>query len=149
MADNRIHGLDAALAKLKNLRDPKKVKASCRAAGTKAMRIARDAARTGARRFDDPETPSNIAKNIVTNYSAKQSRGEQVVVRVGVRGGAKPAKGNEDTGHWRFIEFGSSHNDPAKPFMRPALADNVQKITDAFVAALEPAIDKQITKGGP
>ena len=146
MADNfRIEGLDAALAKLKNLRDPKKVKASVRSAGVKAMRIVRDAARNNSRGLDDPETASTIWKEIVTQYSAKQSRGDQVVVRVGVRGGAKPQKGNKDTGHWRLLEFGTEKM-PAQPFMRPALADNTQEVTDAFVAALEPAIDKQAAK---
>ena len=146
MADNfRIEGVDAALAKLKNLRDPKKVKASVRSAGVKAMRIVRDAARNNSRGLDDPETASTIWKEIVTQYSAKQSRGDQVVVRVGVRGGAKPQKGNKDTGHWRLLEFGTEKM-PAQPFMRPALADNTQEVTDAFVAALEPAIDKQAAK---
>ena len=145
MADNfRIEGLGPALAKLESLRDPKKVKASVRGAGTKAMRIVRDAARAKARTFDDPDTPKSIAKEIVTNYSAKQSRGDQVVVRVGVRGGAKPTKDN--VGYFRFKEFGTSQM-AAEPFLRPALADNVQKVTDTFVAALEPAIDKQIAKG--
>lgn len=108
------------------------------------MRIVRDAARAKARTFDDPDTPKNISKEIVTNYSAKQSKGDQVVVRVGVRGGAKPTKDN--VGYWRLLEFGTSEM-AAQPFMRPALSDNVQKVTDTFVAALEPAIDKQIAKG--
>lgn len=148
MADDfQLQGLEAALAKLRQLRDPKRVKASVRAASTRAMRIVRDAARAKSRGLDDPETASTIWKQIVTNYSAKQSRGDQVVVRVGVRGGAKPVKGNDDTGHWRLLEFGTSQM-PAQPFMRPALSENVQAVADKFIAELEPQIDKQIEKAG-
>jgi HK97 gp10 family phage protein len=68
-----------------------------------------------------------------------------VVVQVGVRGGARPRKGTEDTGHWRMLEFGTSQM-PAQPFMRPALADNVAQVTAKFVAELEPQIDKAIAK---
>lgn len=146
MADNfQITGLDAALAKLRNLKDPKRVRASVRSAGIKAMRIVRDSARSNAKALNDPETASTIHKEIVTQYSAKQSRGEDVVVKVGVRGGAKPQKGNTDTGHWRLLEFGTS-NMAAQPFMRQALESNVTQVTEAFVAALEPAIDKQAAK---
>ena len=67
-------------------------------------------------------------------------------MRVGVRGGAKLSKDPSSTAHWRLIEFGSEHNQPAQPFMRPALASNVQPVTDKFVSQLSVAIDKQIGK---
>lgn len=141
-----IKGLDAALAKLKALGDTKKVKSAVRSAGTKAMRPVRDAARAGVKGLDDPETPSMIWKKIVTQYRSKQSKGDQVMVSVGVQGGARPAKGDKDTGHWRFIEFGTEKM-AARPFMRPALESNVSKVTDGFISSLDPAIDKIIARG--
>ena len=141
----RIEGLDAVLRKLESVKNEVKRKAA-RAAATKAMRIVRDAARNNSKGLDDPETASTIWKEIQTRYNAKASKREGgVVVQVGVRGGARPAKGTEDTGHWRMLEFGTSQM-PAQPFMRQALENNVQAVTDKFVSELSPAIDKAVTK---
>lgn len=146
MADFKIEGLEPVLAKMKKL-SVEMQKKGVRAAGTKAMRIVRDAARQRARQFDDPETASNIAKAITTRNDAKGGkRIGGVVIKVGVIGGARPAKGTKDTGHWRLLEFGTSSM-PAQPFMRPALESNVGKVTDAFVADLNTQIDKIIAKG--
>lgn len=146
MAEFKIEGLDPVLAKMKGLTPALKKKA-LRSAGTKAMRVVRDAARRGAAALDDPKSPSNIAKNIVTRYDSKASRREGgSVTKVGVMGGARPRSGNQDTGHWRLLEFGSVNN-PARPFMRPALANNVQKVTDTLVQSLNSGIDKIIAKG--
>lgn len=146
MADFKIEGLEPVLAKMRGL-SPKLQKKGLRSAGTKAMRIVRDAARGGAARFDDPETASNIAKNIVTRYDAKASRREGgSVTKVGVMGGARPAKGTQDTGHWRLLEFGSSQM-PAQPFMREALSSNIQEVTNSVVTNLSIEIDKIIAKG--
>lgn len=142
----KIQGLDGVLEKLRTL-GPKLQKKGLRSAGTKAMKIVRDAARAKAQQFDDPASPSNIAKNIVTRYDAKASRREGgAVTKVGVMGGARPARGNKDTGHWRFLELGTSEM-PAQPFMRPALANNIGKVTDTYAAALNSEIDRIIAKG--
>lgn len=147
MADEfKLHGVDAALAKLRALGDPKRVKQAVRGASTKAMRPVRDAARSRARGLDDPETASVIWKKIVTQYRSRLSKGDQVTVSVGVQGGAKPVKGDKDTGHWRLVEFGTEKM-PAQPFMRPALESNVSSVASEFTATLEPAIDKIIAKG--
>ncbi len=150
MSQFQIEGLDPVLAKLKALSSDKFRLKAVRAAGTKAMRIVRDAARTRAREFDDPKTPSNIAKNIQTRNDAKAGRREGgVVIKVGVVGGARPQKGNKDTGHWRFIEFGvPDHGIAARPFMRPALEHNVDKVTETFVSSLNSEIDKIVAKIG-
>lgn len=148
MADQfKIEGLGPVLAKMKNLSQKMQTK-GVRSAGTKAMRIVRDAARQRARQFDDPASASNIAKNIVTRNDAKGGkRVGGVVIKVGVVGGARPRKGREDTGHFRFIEFGTSEM-RAQPFLRPALENNVGRVTETFVAALNTEIDKIIAKGG-
>lgn len=143
----RIEGLDPVLKKLKALASDKLKLKGVRAAGTRAMRIVRDAARNAVRPMDDPKTTSNIAKNIVTRNDAKGGkRIGGVVIKVGVQGGARPKKGTEDTGHWRHLELGTS-NMAARPFMRPALESNVQKVTDTFVAELDKQIDKILAKG--
>ena len=145
-ADFKLEGLDAAMAKLRALGDPKRIKSAVRSASTKAMRPVRDAARANSKGLDDPETASIIWKKIVTQYRSRLSKGDQVVTSVGVQGGAKPVKGDTDTGHWRLLEFGTEKM-RAQPFMRPALESNVGKVAETFVESLEPAIDKIIAKG--
>lgn len=146
MADTfELKGLDAAIAKLRSVSREVSQKGA-RTAATRAMRIVRDAARRGAQAIDDPATASDIAKNIVTRYDKRGSQREGgVVVKVGVAGGAKPQKGDQDTGHWRHVELGTSAM-PARPFMRPALADNVEAVASKFVAELAPQIDKALAK---
>lgn len=147
MSEFRIEGLDGVLKKMRGLSDKLKKK-GVRSAGTKAMRIVRDAARQRARTLDDPKTASNIAKAITTRNDAKGGRREGgVVVKVGVIGGARPKPGTADTGHWRMLEFGTSKM-AAQPFMRPALENNVGRVTDSFVANLNTEIDKIMAKGG-
>lgn len=150
MADEfKIQGLEPVLAKMKGLA-PGLGKKGLRAAARKGMVIVRDAARKNTARWDDPATKaSNIPKKIAISESAKQGRKEGgVVMRVGVRGGARPNNRDPaDTGHWRFQEFGWSGH-AARPAMRPALANNIDQVTNAVVAALGPEIDKQIAKAG-
>jgi HK97 gp10 family phage protein len=143
VADFQIQGLEAFLRKMQGVKKEIVGKA-VRAAANKAMRSVRDAARNKARGFDDPETPSDIAKNIAIS-TRNQTKLGQVIAKVGVRGGAKPQPGNEDTGHWRFKEFGTEKM-PAEPFMRPALEENIQTVVQSVVSELEPALDKAVAK---
>jgi HK97 gp10 family phage protein len=137
----KLRGLDGVLKRLRSI-TPKLQAKGLRAAGTKAMRIVRDAARNRVRALDDPKTPANIAKNIVTRYDAKGSKREGgLLVKVGIIGGARPHKGNADTGHWRFVEFGKE-GVPARPFMRPALETNAQRVADIFTTELNAQLDK-------
>lgn len=142
---SEITGLEPVLARLKALGGKAMLRA-VRSGLTKSARIPRDAARRKAKGFDDPSSPSNIAKNITSRYDGKASKRELgVVVKIGVAGGAKPKKGNKDTGHWRLKEFGTS-NMPAEPFMRPALAENAEKIIGSFAADLDASITKIASK---
>jgi HK97 gp10 family phage protein len=146
LSDFKIEGLGPVLAKLKALSQQVQKKAA-RSAATKAMAIVRKQAQAAAAQIDDPETASNISKAIVTRFDGKGSKREGgVVVKVGVMGGARPKKGTVDTGHWRFIEMGTSKI-AAFPFMRPALANNVGRVTETFVSELDKSIDKIIAKG--
>lgn len=139
-------GIDEALAKMRNLA-PGLVKKGLRAAARKGARVFMDAARAGAKRIDDPQSAADISKNIAIRESGKEGKKlDAIVMRVGVKGGARP--NNEDpknTGHWRFLEFGSSNN-KAEPFMRPAMVENIDRATAAVVRELIPQIDKQIKK---
>ena len=148
MAANEIQGLDDVLKRMESLTGKEMIKA-IRGGLTRSARIPRDAARAKARQFDDPNSPSNIAKNIVTRAGGQKADAKEggVVVKVGVRGGARPRKGRADTGHFRLVEFGvPALNIPARPFLRPALSENVQKITNDFAGNLDQAITKVLKK---
>lgn len=141
MADKfQIEGLDEVLRRMRTLA-PKLQKKAALAALRKGARIVVKAARANYT-ADDPATKSNIAKAITSradNKGGKRNGG--AMVKVGVKGGARPRKGTEDEGHWRFVEFGKE-GVPARPFMRPALEDNVGQVTDEIVKQLDVQLDK-------
>ena len=144
----RMTGMDQFKQKIDKLRNPKKAKSIARKAARQAMNIVRDSARVNARAIDDPETAEKIFKNI--SVAAGRSRDPNVIVmRVGVRGGASfsnknpPKLSGGDTRHWRWVEFGSANN-IAVPFMRPALARNIQQVTDKFAQVFNTESDKEL-----
>ena len=141
-------GMEQYKQKIDRLRNTKKAKSIARKAARQAMNIVRDSARVNARAIDDPETAEKIFKNI--SVAAGRSRDPNVIVmRVGVRGGASfsnknpPKLSGGDTRHWRWVEFGSANN-IAVPFMRPALARNIQQVTDKFAQVFNTEIDKEL-----
>lgn len=146
----RITGLDDVVNRLQRLANPKKTRSIARKAARQAMNIVRDAARNNARAIDDPKTREKIWKNITTQ-AGRSRNPNQVIMRVGVRGGASysnptpPNTSGGDTRYWRFLEMGTSQM-PATPFMRPALANNVQKVTDTFSQSFSAELDKEIAK---
>jgi HK97 gp10 family phage protein len=163
MSEFQIQGLDEVLAKMRALGPGLSAKGS-RTAMRKAANVVRDAAKANAAKLDRPETPNRIADNIAVQFAARtQKTTGDVMMRVGVRGGAKQyANTRENRGsgrvgktyatggstfYWRFLEFGTSKM-PARPFMRPALQENVGRATEVAVAELNKAIDRQIKKAG-
>jgi HK97 gp10 family phage protein len=146
-AEFKIQGLDGVLAKMREVTAQVTLKA-VRGSASKAMRIVRDAARANARRIDDPASAADIAKNIAVSTKVYPRLGE-VRSRVGVRGGARPdSSRNPDpnnTGHWRYLEIGTSEI-AARPFMRPALENNIDRVTNTFVADLNTNIDRVAAK---
>ena len=145
-----IEGLDEVQEKLKRLANPRLMKNAARRSARKAMAIVRDAARSGAKAIDDPQTSEKIWKNIAI-AAGKTRNPNEVVMRVGVRGGASfsnpnpPNTSGGDTRHWRWLEFGSVHNPPT-PFMRPALQNNIQAVTNSFAENFNKEIDKELAK---
>lgn len=136
--------------KLDVLADPKMAKRIARKASRQAMNIVRDAARQNAKNLDDIESAEMIWKNISVQAGKTQNRGA-VVMRVGVRGGASfsnknpPSLTGGDTRHWRFVEFGRS-GALAFPFMRPALANNIDAVTNKFTEVFKAEIDSELSK---
>lgn len=152
--DVKIEGLDEVLRKMDLLKDPRKIRNAAMRASRKAMNIVRDAARQNAQAIDDPETVEKIWKNIKVS-SGKSRDKSLVIMRVGVDGGAAmnahsdraalAAKSGGNTTYWRFLEYGTSEI-PAVPFMRPALANNVQKVTDNFSLSFNAELEKELSK---
>lgn len=135
----------------------------------KGANLVRDAAKANAKRLDDPATAEDIAANIaVRTSSSYYRRTGDVMFRVGVRGGAATyandrwnrakrragktyrtdgSKGNPggDTWYWRFLEFGTRIS-PAKPFLRPALENNIQPAIDETAKHTSRWLDRNIPK---
>jgi HK97 gp10 family phage protein len=151
-AEFSILGLEPLLAKLETVGYDIKKKGG-RAALRKAAQFVVSKAKEGAARFDDPETGRQIAANIALRWNGKlfKQTGD-LGFRIGVLHGAKIKQtGNPDTGmngptpHYRLLEFGTE-NMPAQPFLRPALAENIQAATDVFIAEYNKAIDRAIKR---
>ncbi|MDM1718046.1 HK97-gp10 family putative phage morphogenesis protein [Acinetobacter towneri] len=145
-----ISGMDEVERKLKRLGNLRLSKNAARRAARKAMALVRDDARTRAKNIDDPETAEKIWKNITVG-AGKTRDVNSIVMRVGVRGGASfsnpnpPNTSGGDTRHWRWVELGSVHNPPT-PFMRPALQNNIQAVTNSFAENFNKEIDKELAK---
>ena len=145
-----IEGLDEVQEKLKRLGNPRLMKNAARRSMRKAMAIVRDAARANAKGLDDPETAEKIWKNIAI-AAGKTRNPNEVVMRVGVRGGASfsnpnpPNTSGGDTRHFRWVEFGSANNPPT-PFLRPALSNNIPQVTNQFATSFNQEIDKELAK---
>jgi HK97 gp10 family phage protein len=162
-----ITGLDQALANMRTL-SIKAQKSIARKAARQAMNIVRDAARQNAKTIDDPATAAMIYKNIIVQESGNQGQVVGgIVMKVGIAGGSstnqysrqilkkvrgvKQIKGDPslvylpggDTRHWRFEEFGTSHQ-AAHPFMRPALENNIDAVTNKFVDGFRSGINDAI-----
>ncbi|HDI2994758.1 TPA: HK97 gp10 family phage protein [Acinetobacter baumannii] len=144
----QIHGLEPALRRMRAIGNDKTVKRIARKAMRQAMNIARDEARQKVKRLDDPTTPEKIWKEIVVQNGRSRNK-NTLVMRVGVRGGARiPYTNNAQNRragrvgqtyqadgrvfYWRFLELGTSKQ-PATPFLRPALYENIEQVTDKFV----------------
>lgn len=155
----KLDGLDQFQAKLDSIGYDLKRKGG-RAALRKAAQVVRDDAIRRAKALDDPLTAEVIAKNISERWNGRLfKRSGDLGFRVGVLGGARDysAYGEITTGrnasknpggdtfYWRFIEFGTERT-RAKPFLRPALAENVDKATDTFVREYEKSIDRAIKR---
>jgi HK97 gp10 family phage protein len=110
-----------------------------RAAARSAMKIVQASARANAKRIDDPESRTQIWREIKTQAGRMKEPG--VIMRVGVMGGAVSSKSKTPPWYWRLIELGTEHQ-RAQPFLRPALDNNAQAVASKFVSELNAQIDK-------
>jgi len=146
-----VRGLDEIERKLRLLPDRLGNNAMRRAL-RKGANIVRDAARKNAQKIDDLKTREQIYKNIAV-YGGGRRREKEVggvMMRVGVRGGARPTRGDiaapgGNTTHWRFIEFGTSEAS-AKPFMRPAMNSTASQVFNAVAESATKELDKELDK---
>lgn len=150
----RVEGVDEILRKLRLL--PERIgRNAMRRSLRKGANVIRDAARNNAKRFDDAETREAIWKNIAVQSGGKRREKQEggVMMRVGVRGGAKSKKGSGggssnpggDTWYFRLLEFGTSKM-AAQPFLRPAAAENVGRVSTVVANDMQTQLDKEIAK---
>lgn len=133
-------GVDTLVENLKNVSHDMRYKTG-RSALRAAAQVVVAKAKQNAEGLDDPGTGRSIADNIGLRWNGRLWKYQgDLGFRIGVLQGAiLPKKGEAvDTGqgaktpHWRLLEFGTK-NSPAKPFLRPALADNTAQVTNTFV----------------
>lgn len=150
-----IVGIDPLVEKLKNVTTDMRYRTGRSALRKAAQRLV-EIAKQNARGLDDPATPRSIADNITLRWNGRlwKNTGD-LGFRVGVFGGAvlgrkgdpkNLAKGAR-TPHWRLLEFGTKVS-PAKPFLRPALANHTQEITNVFVDFYRKRLDSAIKRAG-
>lgn len=142
MSDEITFKLTGAEALQRKLRDfaPKMQRKGVRSASRKGMKPVLDSARANAKQFDDPATGVSIWRQIIIK-EGKRLRDGSIVMRVGVAGGARSSKGKSPPWYWRLLEFGTERM-RARPFMRPALENNIGKVADTFVREANAEIDK-------
>lgn len=153
-----LNGVDELVKKLKKLQ-----KEAVEKIAPKALKQAADVVAGEAKRraslLDNPESPENIAKNIVVRKAGKrQTPPNAIKYRIGVSGGGKESDGEEkvtrsgkvkkgpaggDTWYWRFIEFGTIKVS-ARPFMRPSMAAKEQEAAARFISSFKAELDKTV-----
>lgn len=150
-----ITGLDSLLGKLEAISYDVKRKGG-RYALRKAAQVIAGKAKENAARIDDPETAESIPNNISFRWNGRLfKRTGDLGFRIGVLGGARipkskpkgtdPGGPGGDTRYWAFVEFGTERA-RAQPFMRTALAQNIDLATNTFITEYEKAIDRAIKR---
>lgn len=166
----KLEGLDAVLKKMRALPVDVRMKGA-RYAGRKGANLIRDAAIRNATGIDDPETREQIAKNVAVRFANREFRRTgDVMFLVGILGGARQygntkenvrkgrvgqtyktngssANPGGDTWYWRFVELGTQKV-AARPFLRPALAQNIGAATDEFTKHLDRWLDRYFRRNG-
>lgn len=166
MSKGKIEGLDEVTKRMRALSDGRKQKNAATRSARRAMATVRKAAIENAKAIDDEQTSEQIWRNIA--ISAGKTKRDFVLMRVGVRGGARSymqtranvrkgivgqqyatdgSKQNPggDTWYWRLVELGTART-RAKPFLRLALFNNVAQVEDDFITDYQTQLDKELIK---
>jgi len=128
-----LKGADELSARFKSLTEEMRRKVVLPAAKD-AMEIVLLDAKDRATRIDDPETANFIPANLA--MIERKALGEEVgavVISVGVRMRKRGQKGG-NTFYWWWVELGTEKN-RAKPFLRPALANNREALFREFLSS--------------
>jgi HK97 gp10 family phage protein len=144
----KAEGLDELMKALRQF-TPQLQKTAVTTAMRRAMKPVMMTAKSNARTLDDPTTDLSIPESIVMQTASPKVmrmagvRDADRMVRVGIRGGSKDPDTEEPTKpwYWRMHEFGTS-SIAARPFLRPALAQNTQRTTAIMVDELKKGIDR-------
>ena len=141
-----IIGMDRTSQRFYALSDFFRKKAAQSALGS-AVRVITNDAKRRALTIDDPETGRVIADNIVQRVRSRYYRKTgDIMISVGVNTAhGRIPPGNPDTGkggstpHWHLVEEGTEKM-PARPYLRPAMNENIEKVLDTFARKLEQKI---------
>lgn len=148
-----ILGLDGIAMKIKAVKDDARYRGG-RFALRKAAMVLAEEVRAGANSVDDKSTPRSIPANVAIRFNRRQFDATgRPGFRVGIMGGAGRSRNGRDlssnpggdTRYWRHLEFGTSRT-RAQPFMRRALADNINLITNTFVREYQAALTRAIRR---
>lgn len=162
-----LSGVSDLTEKLERIGSPKMAKKLASRAARKAMNIVKKAAVSNAKLIDDVDTSEQISRNITVRASRVRNSNE-IVMKVGVRGGARHyvsskenvrsgragksyktlgSKNNPggDTWYWWFVELGTNYS-RAIPFLRPAMNNNIEAVTDTFTSTFKAGIEEELNK---
>lgn len=123
-----------------------------RTALRKAAGIVKKAAQENSLNVDDPKTGRRIRDNVTLQFASRLFKSEGVIMyRVGIatnRGRIPTPNADEgargNTPHWHLVEFGTEHSQ-AQPFMRPALANNINQVIGRFTVEFDKELDKALS----
>lgn len=150
-SDFSILGLKEVKAKMNKVSQTV-LDSGTRTALRKAAGIVKKAAQQNALAVDDPKTGRRIRDNITLQFASRLFQRDGVIMyRVGVatnRGRIPTPNADEgargNTPHWHLVEFGTERAQ-AQPFMRPALANNINQVIGSFTFEFEKELDKALS----
>lgn len=127
----KLTGADELSARFRGLAEEMRRKVVTPAAKD-AMGLVLADAKNRAALIDDPETSNYIPKNLaIVERKAIGVEVGAVVMSVGVRKRSRGQAGG-NTFYWWWVELGTEKN-RAKPFLRPALANNREAVFKEFL----------------
>lgn len=146
-----LTGVDELINTLKTVTHETKRKGG-RAALRKAAQVVVNSAKKTVATIDDPSTGRKIADNIAMRWNGKlYKQTGDLSFRVGVLTGniRQALRGNPDDGgktpHAFLVELGTERS-KAQPYLRPALANNIDLATSTFISEYGKAIDRAISR---
>ena len=146
-------GIEELIGKLESVTYDVKRKGG-RFALRKAAMIVVNKAKANAQRIDDADTGRSIADNIALRWNGKLfKRTGDLGFRIGVLTGSTRnlQPGNPDTGaggatpHALLVELGTSKA-RAQPYLRPAMENSINEITNEFLSQYDKALTRAIKK---